>query len=693
MPFLKQRSSLLPQWMGPSDGKPKMTWGTAIKWHFYHLMFFTSVVTGFVMTGYYFAAGNVLYGGLALVIVGASYGSSWYFVVKRVTKEAEDAPETWGFGEDGEDFFVFDKVVPWKGEFDEGFYGQPILANAILYGPFGIMALDILLGVRSMYGGELPFDENYYSELLAFFRWYDSVRITHEALFHAAPMCCLHALAIVTEKVTPGMFPPISMPIVLGALAISAFQVLNRIILVLARAGVSIDTYFKAMDKGLPIYEIVMNSIAVVDLDWLPMDEDMDVLANVLSSNRSVVLLKVPEQMHDLKLNAKDAYVDLSFQGLVNTHMKLVGAFVKRNKYVKTINLKGNRIQKWGTPALAAALPYNRTLEKICLEQNPVDDEALVCLAAPIARRANKSLKYITLYGNEVPLQPFATERDMVLVKVPMGDLDCVLVRDIVKGNRRLTSLSLINCELTDKGITHLCNGFENSTQLTTINLDNNRIADDGAKALCRVLTKNRKVRVLNMPSNWVKDIGGIAFAHMLEHNSSLTELNLSTNRLTDKSVVDIGEALADEDTGNVTLRKLDLSGEESLTGQGAQSLFSALETNDTLEELILDRNQITNSCIQALVRALSTNTTLRKLTLSENKFSDAGVAELVTRGLRSNTGLDYFDIRCGAPRGRGVTVPLLDKSLPHRRFNAVQQWTREQMVAAWGGRSQDIYY
>ena len=133
-------------------------------------------------------------------------------------------------------------------------------------------------------------------------------------------------------------------------------------------------------------------------------------------------------------------------------------------------------------------------------------------------------------------------------------------------------------------------------------------------------------------------------FTHALYNNNTLKELDLSDNQISDRGIEILSDVLLNNRS---ILEKLHL-GSNSITDRGVEYLSNMLKTNRYLTHLMLNRNQIGNPSVHLLSNALTLqNKTLEVLSLSFNHLiNDICVDSLIVM-LKQNSTLKGLDLKC----------------------------------------------
>ncbi|XP_078506370.1 ribonuclease inhibitor-like [Lissotriton helveticus] len=184
-----------------------------------------------------------------------------------------------------------------------------------------------------------------------------------------------------------------------------------------------------------------------------------------------------------------------------------------------------------------------------------------------------------------------------------------------------------------------------------------NKLEDSGMEELCDGLrSPGCRIQILRFFMCNLTALSCTALSSVLSTSSYLQELDLSGNELGDLGVSRLCQGLKHQDC---KLRKLDIS-EGSLTGVCCEDLSLVLTVNQSLVELILSQNALSDSGVQQLCEGLkhenctlrtiwldtcsltasccpdvssvlSTNRSLTELHLADNKLGDSGVKQIFT--------------------------------------------------------------
>ena len=204
------------------------------------------------------------------------------------------------------------------------------------------------------------------------------------------------------------------------------------------------------------------------------------------------------------------------------------------------------------------------------------------------------------------------------------------LFKELKQPSCKVTTLHLFGNEITDVGVASLCEALRQpSCKVSTLDLGGNQITDDAVSSLCEALKHpSCKVNTLYLDENQITDAGVASLYEALKHPScKVTTLSLGRNQITDVGVASLCEALKQPSCKVTTLNL----GRNRITDAGVASLCEALkQPSCKVTTLHLGRNQITDAGVASLCEALKQpSCKVTTLNLGRNQITDAGVASL----------------------------------------------------------------
>ncbi|XP_067220010.1 NLR family CARD domain-containing protein 3-like isoform X3 [Chanodichthys erythropterus] len=380
-------------------------------------------------------------------------------------------------------------------------------------------------------------------------------------------------------------------------------------------------------------------------------DKSCSALAAVLGSDTSLKELNMNNN------NLQDSGVKLLCTGLKNLNCKL-----------EILRLSKCSVTEEGYKALASALRSNPShLIELDLTGNDPGQSGVKELS-DLLQDPNcqlKTLRFLRAAADEacqyveriVGKNPLLL-RELNLSKHELGDTGVNQIAALLQDKHcQLNTLTLNDCNLTDKSCSALAAVLGSDNNLKDLNMNNNNLQDSGVKLLCTGLKNlNCKLEILRLSKCSVTEEGYKALASALRSNPShLIELDLTGNDPGQSGVKELSDLLQDPTCQLKTLRFLSAAADEAcqyVERVVGKNLFLLRELNlskhelgDTgvnqiaallqdkhcqLNTLTMSGCSITEKQCVILTSALKSNPShLRELNLSGNKLGDSGVKNL----------------------------------------------------------------
>jgi Ran GTPase-activating protein (RanGAP) involved in mRNA processing and transport len=281
------------------------------------------------------------------------------------------------------------------------------------------------------------------------------------------------------------------------------------------------------------------------------------------------------------------------YASLSRDNIQQVKAMLRRNTVLQNLDLTANALGSAGLAEIASALYRNTSIQVLHVSKNGLDDLAAANTLRELLRR-NKTITTLRMDNNA------------------FGS-NVVAVRCIAAGFRTNTTLQVLglnNCELDDQGLSILAESLgQHKRSLQSLFLCRNQITGTGLHALV---------------SNATAAL------------STVTKLVLCNNSLFDEGATFLAETLRLQTLPSLTCLQL---GDCNISDDGLVALMSALEDNETLEELELEENTFSGRGYRALASSLPNIKGLRKISFSWTR-SYPSVMPAMLEGFRKNTSL-----------------------------------------------------
>lgn len=165
-----------------------------------------------------------------------------------------------------------------------------------------------------------------------------------------------------------------------------------------------------------------------------------------------------------------------------------------------------------------------------------------------------------------------------------LTDQDIPTVIEQAVAEKQCTMLRLSYNKITATGASILAEGLQNNTSLEGLYLFNNHVSDAGAYHLAQVLATNKSnLKALSLGWNGITDDGVKFLTEILKKNNTLIELWLPRNKISDKGVQMLSDVLVHHDR---SLQRLSLDLNKSITDSSVDFLISMIKESRALGTL-----------------------------------------------------------------------------------------------------------
>ncbi|XP_039187175.1 ribonuclease inhibitor-like isoform X2 [Crotalus tigris] len=360
-------------------------------------------------------------------------------------------------------------------------------------------------------------------------------------------------------------------------------------------------------------------------------------------------------------VKTSDMDLDLQCQEFDTSKWKELVASMNQHK---TIRLDDCGIGISHCEDLSVLLTTNQELIELNLSNNELGDAGVDALCKGLL---NPNCKLQKLWLRNCNLTTACCEklRSVVskssLTELHLGDNSLgtsggrTLCQGLVDSSCQLESLQLQFCDLTKENIDALCSVLCVKSSLQMLNLSNNKLGDEAVKHLCQALVKgSSNLQSLQLESCEITRASCDDLSTFLSSTPSLTELCIGDNNIGDAGLAVLCQGVQNP---NSKLEKLWLW-ECNISAAGCEELAKIIGTKETLKEMSLLGNPVTNegvellcqglknpktklqslwlrdcgltaACCKSISSALSVNSVLKELQLGGNSIGDEGVIEI----------------------------------------------------------------
>lgn len=202
----------------------------------------------------------------------------------------------------------------------------------------------------------------------------------------------------------------------------------------------------------------------------------------------------------------------------------------------------------------------------------------------------------------------------------------CVAICKAIQHHSTLRELYLSNNFIGPDGARHVAKVLENTKYITEIWLSGNGIFPEGALALGKALREKRYLEVLALRKNDIGIEGLHELESVLQSSKTIRELDLGCNAIGDEGVRIVTTALKGKQKQQ--LCSLNLS-ENNISSDGCLMICDLINRCPTLEEIMLQNNNIDNHGAQTLVEVIQ-GRKFTKLDVDNNKISGKVLSDLL---------------------------------------------------------------
>ena len=319
---------------------------------------------------------------------------------------------------------------------------------------------------------------------------------------------------------------------------------------------------------------------------------------------------------------------------------------LKINKSLKELNMSKNEITSNGAKEIATAIRVNTTLEKLDLSCNALSDDGVNFISDGL--KNNNSLKEVNISRNKITSEGAQYIADAIRINTTLVklDLSCNTLSDD-------GAIAISDSLQSNKGITKITEAIQTSLTLQNIDISKNNISIEGLVYFMEAVKNNCTLQVVNITHNNVIRSGFTSIKQCIENLQHPIQIYASWNELNQygKLVTKISTSCAPDNIEDDVW-----SFDEYNADRLVMCLSECLKEDDTLQELNMSYNKITNEGAKMISEAIKVNKTLQKLNISENSISDDGAAA-ISDGLKCNSSLQELNISWNKITKEGIKL------------------------------------
>lgn len=290
-----------------------------------------------------------------------------------------------------------------------------------------------------------------------------------------------------------------------------------------------------------------------------------------------------------------------------------------------------------GIRPLLGAMMHSDRVKRLLLGNNIIGDGGAAAIAAFLRERSDSPLDCWYIAGNQIgpegirhvcaALAEDTRVTSLWLKRNPLKPAGMRPIAELLRTNKTLTVLDLVNCGLLDDGLTTVLDALSGphaNTTLRHLYIGTNGITAASAPRIAAFLADDCKLESLFLSCNRLGDDGVAEVARGLAANHNIRRASLASNRIGPRGAAALADALAD----HPSLEYLDLGftkatvavGElgNCIGDDGAAAMARLLRTNTSLRTLDLLHNYISQRGVNHIREAMKVNTTLLWLQLTQ---------------------------------------------------------------------------
>ena len=203
-----------------------------------------------------------------------------------------------------------------------------------------------------------------------------------------------------------------------------------------------------------------------------------------------------------------------------------------------------------------------------------------------------------------------------------LNDSQIKIITEGIKENKSIIALMLRKNNISSQGAFFISEYLNNNTNVRQLFLGDNNIKDKGLKSLLSMMsTNNKNITNLDLSNNKFKLGDFNTLIEYLKTDPILNSLDISGNKLDLKSSINLGATLCNMKN----IKSLNMSN-MGIISEFIPNLFRSF----SLDDIILDDNNLEEVGLIMLIKGLEGNKNLKKISLRNTQLSFIGLTSLL---------------------------------------------------------------
>lgn len=348
-----------------------------------------------------------------------------------------------------------------------------------------------------------------------------------------------------------------------------------------------------------------------------------------------------------LRKNTNLTFLDISYNDISSEGIAYAHQFLSMTQTLSSLNAQNNILGSRGISYISQSILTNQSLRTLNLSFNGIQSEGMEHLSKFVS--ANRKLISLFIGGNYIKddgveklmnaLQDGSKISYFFIDDNNISEKGCDSIGKVLSYHPFLNSVDLKNNHLGDKGFVTLLNSFNVQSKLVTLDLTNNYLTYKSMIGIDALLDNASSLSCLILNSNPLGKESCVELGKLIKVNKVIKYLGLGNCKLGGGF-----EALIASLPSNTRLKIIDLSC-NAIGGHMTLQKVTYLKDSKTLNEIILDDNELSDADIKSLCLAISDNSSLSSVSLKNNHFKgDKSLVDIIL-AIKNNPTIRKFNI------------------------------------------------